>query len=127
MRRQGYLQTVIAAIACWGLTARPAAADQCAYVSKAQALLAASRLNVGQILYELCEPCGEVLPKATKINSISVGTVDNGDYWEVSVNGRGIDLAYSYIDSGIEGKPIALSAIAGCPATKISPFLPNVR
>lgn len=52
------------------LLAIPALADQCAYITKEQALIAVSRLNVGQTIYKLCEPsllCVSVPLGETKI------------------------------------------------------------
>lgn len=103
----------------------PAFADQCAYISKEQALLAASRLNVGQTVYYLCEPCGETEPQEVAIESLSVGTVDYENFWQVKVNNEGIDLAYVFIESGVGGQPINLAAVSGCPASQISTVLPN--
>lgn len=102
----------------------PAYADQCAYITKEQALRAVSLLNLKQTIYLLCEPCGETIPQPMTINSISVGTVDYENFWQVSINGKGIDLAYTFIPSGVEKKNINLAAIAGCSASDVSPFIP---
>lgn len=107
------------------LFALPALADQCSYISKEQALLAASRLNVGQRVYYLCEPCGEEEPRQVAIESLSAGTVDYEDYWQVQINDEGIDLAYVFIESGIGEQPINLAAASGCPASQVSTVLPN--
>lgn len=103
----------------------PAFADQCAYISKKQALEAVSRLQVGQTLYHLCEPCGETVPKVVTIESLSVGTVGYEDFWQVQVNNEGIDLAYVYIETNPRKPPINLAAVSGCPTTDVSRFLPT--
>jgi hypothetical protein len=98
----------------------PALADQCAYITKEQALLAVARLNVGQTIYELCEPCGETRPQAVGITSLAAETVGYEDYWQVKVNNSGIDLAYTFIQSGINGQAVNLAGVAGCPASDVS-------
>jgi hypothetical protein len=100
--------------------ALPALADQCAYVAKEQALLAVARLNVGQTIYQLCEPCGDRRPQALKITSLAAGTVDYEDYWQVNVNGQGIDLAYTFVASGIEAQAVNLAGVVGCSASGVS-------
>lgn len=45
------------------------------------------------------------------------------DFWKVKVNGKGIDLAYVFIDSDIEDNLVNLAAIANCPAERVSPVL----
>ena len=103
----------------------PALADQCSYITKEQALSAISRLNLNQIIYLLCEPCGETVPKLTVIKSLSAETVNYEKYWQVKVNNRGIDLAYVFVDSGIENNLVNLAAISNCPAQRVSPVLPK--
>lgn len=98
----------------------PALADQCSYITKEQARTAISRLNLNQTIYLLCEPCGEKIPQAITITNLSMETVNYQDYWQVKVNNRGIDLAYVFVDSGIEENLINLAAISNCPASNIS-------
>jgi hypothetical protein len=102
------------------LMSLPALADQCAYITKEQATLIASKLQVGQTLYELCEPCGETRPKAVKIASLSAEKVDYKDFWEVQVNNKGIDLAYRFIELNTDGQAVNLAFIAGCPTKGVS-------
>lgn len=101
----------------------PAFADQCAYITRKQAVNAISRLDLGQSIYFLCEPCGENIPQIAKITDLSMGTVGYEDFWQVNVNKKGIDLAYTFIDSGIENNLINLAAISNCPAELVSPTL----
>ncbi len=103
----------------------PALADQCSYITKEQASTAISRLNLNQTIYLLCEPCGEKIPEAITITNLSMETVNYRDYWQVKVNNRGIDLAYVFVDSGIEKNLINLAAISNCPARNISTVLPK--
>jgi hypothetical protein len=101
-----------------------ALADQCSYITKEQALKAITRLNVGQTIYQFCEPCGDKIPTPLSIQELSAATVDFEDYWEVKVNGSNIDLAYIFIDAGINNQKINLAAAVGCPAANVSVVLP---
>ncbi|MDJ0511199.1 MAG: hypothetical protein QNJ64_18375 [Crocosphaera sp.] len=98
-------------------------ADQCSYIDKEEALKAATFLKLNQLIYLFCEPCGETRPQPVTIQSISVGTVGYQNFWQVSINDQGVDLAYTYVPSTIETKPINLAALAGCPARDVSIFI----
>jgi hypothetical protein len=102
-----------------------ALADQCSYISKEQALKAIARLDIDQNLYFLCEPCGEKIPQLTKINHLSMEKVDYEDLWQIQVNNEGIDLAYVFVDYGVENNFVNLAAIANCPAQSVSLVLPK--
>jgi hypothetical protein len=119
------IKILLIAIGTLWLGAAPALADQCAYITKAQALTAVSRLNAGQTIYQLCEPCGETAATPAAIKSLAISTVGYQDFWQVKVNEEGIDLAYVFVESGIDNRLINLAAIAGCTATKVSPILPR--
>ncbi len=99
------------------LPAAPALADQCAYVSKDLAIQAADELKTAVTVHRLCEPCGEKLAKELTPTSVVAKHTGYEDYWQVFVNGKGIDLAYTFLDR------INLSKFVGCPATDISEFL----
>jgi hypothetical protein len=105
--------------------ALPALADRCAYVNKEQALSAVSQIDLGDTIYELCEPCGDTQPTPVEIRSLAARTVDYEDFWEVAINNNGIDLAYVFIESGIDSPPINLAAVSGCSASDVSPVLPE--
>lgn len=99
-------------------------ADQCAYITKQQAIAAVSRLEKGQTIYKLCEPCGEKVPQAVKINSVSAGTVGYENYWGVEVNEQNIDLAYTYINTNNnKDRKVNLATLARCPAQNVSRFI----
>lgn len=101
-----------------------ALADQCAYIDKAKALAATSRLNLGQTVYQFCQPCGDLQPKPLFIKTLSAGTTGYEDFWEVKVNDSNIDLAYTFVDAGIKNQKINLAAVVGCPAVDVSTVLP---
>ena len=98
----------------------PALADQCAYISKEQAIAAISRLSLNDTIYNLCEPCGDKIAEPSLIFDLGAATVDYKNYWQVMVNGKGIDLAYVFVDSGLDGKLVNLAIAADCEVTSVS-------
>ena len=69
------------------------------------------------------------MPELAQIKSLSAGTIDYENYWQVKINGGGIDLAYVFVDSRIENNFANLAAIpkgmrsviADCSVQKVSP------
>jgi hypothetical protein len=111
-------------------------ADQCQLIPKQQALAAMNRLEPGQTIYSLCELCGESLPQKIVIKTIELKHDPDSKLWEIKINDRGIDLAYTYvkaIDLNIDrDKPernrstssqINLSIVAKCPAKGFTPII----
>lgn len=132
MRLYTWIKAVFLALCFSAMFNLSALADQCAYIDKAQALAAISRLNLGQTVYQFCQPCGDSLrpafgqrqPKPLPIKTLSAGTTGYQDFWEVKINGSNIDLAYTFIDAGIKDQKINLAAVVGCPAVDVSTTLP---
>jgi len=116
MRRAMILLAVLA-------TARGARADQCAWVNQAQATKAAELLKVGGTVVEWCEPCGDKPPTAKdmkKVENMRVAPVkDDRFYSELSINGKGVDLAYVFVMTK-PGEFQNLAKLSGCPATGVS-------
>ena len=93
-------------------------ADQAAWISKKDADAGAALIVVGQELRGYCAPCGDHAYTARKVASVDVGQPDPS-YWEVRVNGRGVDLAYEYVLSNGHWKNVAIAAglnVTGVPA-----------
>lgn len=110
------------------LLAPAALADQCSYITKAQAVAAFNQLSIGKTIYEFCELCGDKKPKPILINSLAISNTKTPGYWQVMVNGNGIDLAYTYIDYGNnkpDGRRVNLALVANCLATDFTPLLPS--
>jgi hypothetical protein len=112
------------------LSAISADADQCMLIPKQQALAAMTRLEPGETIYSLCELCGEKQPQPITIKTIDLVNDPRTKLWEVKINDRGIDLAYTYVRSNDlnDGRSrthsqINLSIIAKCPATGFTPIL----
>lgn len=96
----------------------PAArADQFAYLDIRQAVAALEALDGQPVLQSFCAPCGDATASQVAVRDIGIERVwhwdggakvyvdaDGSSYWEVVVNGEGVDLAYVYVrgDSGWE-------------------------
>ncbi len=91
-----------------------AMADQCAYITKAQAKAALKMVLETTTLQTLCEPCGESVAKKTTYKEVGVRDVKYQGYWELQADGKGLDLAYTYVNG------LNLAQLVGCPANGVS-------
>jgi hypothetical protein len=117
------------AIACLAATiiagaAAPAHADQCAWLDDdSVARRAAAALAAADSVLAFCEPCGDPAPGApAKVGRVGTRAVGDG-FRELTLDDRGIDLAYTYVRSPGGGVYANLAALAGCPADGVSPTL----
>ena len=79
------------------LFAITALADQAAYITQAQAQKAAAFLKDKKQIRHYCNPCDDKGDRVEDISTVeAVAVADSKPYWEVLVNGKGIDLAYVY-------------------------------
>lgn len=104
------------------LTSIEAMADQCAYITKDQARDAAKLLKIGDTITEYCEPCGDSARRTIEVTSIGYAPVGYENWYELQVNGKGVDLAYTFLrtSSVVDSN---LSFLVGCPAQGVSIFL----
>ena len=88
------------------LASSVAQADQCAYVSKEYAQKAMNLLNDSidseTKVVSWCEPCGESKADAKKktpeaIKSVTVTHTGYEDFYEIHINGKSVDMAYTYV------------------------------
>ncbi|HMO27875.1 hypothetical protein [Enterovirga sp.] len=83
-------------LGCLVIAATPALADQCSWNSKPVAEKALTYLGVGSNVQEFCRPCSD-----KKASKITVATAESKqvdtDYYQVQLNGRGVDLAYLFV------------------------------
>lgn len=91
-----------------------AMADQCAYITKAQAKQAVKMVVETTTLQTLCEPCGETVAKKVTYKEVGVRDVNYQGYWELQADGKGLDLAYTYVNG------LNLAQLVGCKATGVS-------
>ena len=72
-------------------------ADQAAYITKEQAQKAAAFLKDKKQIRHYCNPCDDKGDRVEDISTVeAVEVKESKPYWEVLVNGKGIDLAYVY-------------------------------
>ena len=84
-------------------------ADQAAYITQAQAQKAAAFLKDKKQIRHYCNPCDDKGDRVEDISTVDAVAVEGSKpYWEVLVNGKGIDLAYVYFqDKDGEWKNLA--------------------
>ena len=78
------------------LFAVAAYADQAAYITQAQAEKAAAFLKDKKQIRHYCAPCDEKGDRIEDISTVEAVPAGYQQYWEVKVNGEGVDLAYVY-------------------------------
>jgi hypothetical protein len=100
-------------------------ADQAAWISRTDAEAGAARIHVGTEMRAFCNPCGDDSYVAVMVESVTVAkppTDLHGPYFEVRVNGQGVDLAYEYVLS--EGKWKNVAKLAGLRVVDVPAELP---
>lgn len=104
------------------LFARPAHADQCAWLDEPSVARRAVRELASYPEYiELCEPCGDQAPSAPRRAGKVRLNVFQGTR-EVLIDDVAIDLAYVYVKTA-DRQYRNLAMLAGCPTTGVSPRL----
>lgn len=89
-------------------------ADQCAYITHDEASRAVLLLQKGAVVGFNCAPCGEVgIQKVEVVSKAEVASANFQDFSEVKLNGKGIDLAYTYIQTA-PNKMVNLAKAVGC-------------
>lgn len=74
----------------------PAFADQAAWISRNEASRALKELAEATSIKHFCAPCDDQSVTDEAIENIGLFRVEGQNYWEIRVNGKGIDLAYVY-------------------------------
>ena len=104
------------------LFARPAHADQCAWLDEPSVARRAVRELTSHPEYiELCEPCGDQAPSVPR----RAGKVRLHAFQgtrEVLIDDVAVDLAYVYVKTA-DRQYRNLAMLAGCPTTGVSPRL----
>ena len=99
-----------------------ASADQFAYLDLKQAVAALDVLDhAPRAVQSYCAPCGDAQATAIEVHDLGIARVWDGagsarpyddgggnTYWEIQVNGTGIDLAYVYVDTPAGWENLAL-------------------
>lgn len=71
-------------------------ADQAAWITKEQAEKAVALLKDKKQIRHYCNPCKDKGDKVEDIETVDLAKIEDEDYWEVKINGEGVDLAYVY-------------------------------
>ncbi len=82
-------------------------ADQAAYITKAQAEKAVRLLRGQNKIKHFCAPCADKKATLEQIYTLKAAPTGDGNYWEVKINGKGVDLAYVYYQKGKKWKNLA--------------------
>ncbi len=100
----------------------PAFADQAAWISKKQADAALAVLSEQKEIRNYCEPCGDAAITAETVKDVALSK-QSDDYWEVHLNGKGIDLAYVFVQ--FKGTWVNLARVLDIPVEDVSTLLPE--
>jgi hypothetical protein len=99
----------------------PAYADQCVVVDEVAAARAVDALRSHPDVVMFCEPCGDAAPGMPgRITHAAARR--NATGYEVAVDGRPIDLAYTYVQTSSH-RYDNLAALAACPTQGVSASL----
>ncbi|MFT3897422.1 MAG: hypothetical protein QM719_06975 [Thermomonas sp.] len=113
-----------------------AGADQFAYLDLKQALAALDALDhAPRTVQAFCAPCGDARATRIEVRDMGIARVwddrgsarpyadgDGRTFWEVEINGTGIDLAYVYVQAPAGWDNLALKL--GLGATDVPRTLP---
>lgn len=85
-----------------------ALADQAAYITKAEAERAAALLKTAKQIKHYCALCEDKSVRTEDVETVESAAAGYQNYWEVKINGEGIDLAYVYfLDKNDKWKNVA--------------------
>tara|TARA_Y100000748_G_scaffold176175_1_gene147323 strand:+ start:347 stop:1063 length:717 start_codon:yes stop_codon:yes gene_type:complete len=96
-------------------------ADQAAWVTKREATKASNFVKIGENIYFFCEPCSDKKPILKIIKSKEVKSVGVKRFYELKINGEGVDLAYVFVKVKNEYKNLA--KLTGVPVEGVSETL----
>ena len=99
-------------------------ADQAAYITKAEAEKAVALFKNKTQIKHYCAPCEDNEIKAEDIQTVEISKTGYQDYWEVKVNGKGVDLAYIYFESK-KGKWKNVAIELDIEVSSVPKFLPK--
>jgi hypothetical protein len=108
------------------LVAGAARADQCQLVTKAQATKAEAVLKKSTEAVSWCKPCSEKAPgKPYSIKTIKVGTEKGAPagLFGLWINGKMVDLAYTYVRKGPKEDFKNVAKEAGCKTKDVDPVI----
>ncbi len=116
-----------------------ASADQFAYLDLKQAVAALDALDhAPREVQAFCAPCGDANAQAIAVRDLGIARVwddrasarpyadgEGRTFWEIELDGQGIDLAYVYVQTPAGWENLALKL--GLDATGVPRMLPAER
>lgn len=104
--------TVIAAVGlgmmAGGLWHDRAWADQAAFLERQEAIRAGNQIDLDQEVRLYCQPCGDQWAESLTITQIGVYPAGYEEYFELWLNDRAVDLAYTYVQQEERWQNLAL-------------------
>ena len=120
MQRKLLMSKVIFLSVLSGFFMSSVRADQCQLISAEQAAKSLDFLKPNSKIVEFCEPCGDKdFYTRTPQAIVDVQAKAEDDYWAVYVNGKNIDLAYTFV-ANAQGDFLNVSKLANCPSDDVS-------
>jgi hypothetical protein len=106
-----------------------ARADQCAWVTPAQAAQGAKILKASKELLQICEPCGDKTNAWPAVMSAKLVTVTkvSPKFSQVFLGSTGLDLAYLFVPQGKTRNFGNVAKAVGCKTQGVSPEIRNVQ
>lgn len=96
-------------------------ADQAAYIEKIKAFEASKFVEPGSVIRMYCEPCGDETWEDVEVNVTRVNHTGYEDFYELQINGEGVDLAYTYVYHKDKWKNLAM--LVGLDVQGVSEFI----
>ncbi|HOP28159.1 MAG TPA: hypothetical protein PKZ64_01215 [Spirochaetota bacterium] len=102
-------------------------ADQAAWITKDQAERGAALIRSSGKIRHFCAPCGDNFFRSENVHTVraekAAGSTPGDRYYEVLVNGNGVDLAYIYVLTG--GVWINAAMSLNIPVESVPRILPS--
>lgn len=96
-------------------------ADQAAYLEREAVVEAGNRIDLDQQILFYCQPCDDGEAESVVVTQIGVHYTGFEDYFELRLNDRGVDLAYTYVSDGDRWQNLAL--LLGLEVVDVPQFL----
>ncbi len=90
-------------------SASPSMGDQALFISKEQSQTALKMLSGHSELRLYCAPCQGDQPKSVQVKKLEASYTGTDKFWEILLNGNGIDLAYTYFFDDGAWRNVAIS------------------
>ncbi len=110
-------------VGIWGIWSPWVWADQAAFLQRQQAVRAGNQVDLDQEVRLYCRPCGDEWAESLIVTQIGISPAGYEDYFELWLNERSVDLAYTYVLDGERWHNLAL--LLGLEVVQVPQFLPE--